>query len=77
MFVGRFTDFLYFWSIMFLLVTTLVGIFKKENDHRLEDGYVNINVFQSYKLLWNIFKIQHMKTFLVIVLTSTVIMFTD
>lgn len=60
---------------MFLFVTFLV-IFKKERYNELEeddDDHLKINIVQSYKLLWDIFKIKHMKLLLMAILTSMVI----
>lgn len=59
---------------MFLFVTFLV-IFKKERNKELEedDDPLKINIIQSYDLLWDIFKIKHMKLLLMAILTSMVI----
>lgn len=57
---------------MFLFVTFLV-IFKKERNKELEeDDHLKINIIQSYELLWDIFKIKHMKLLLMAILTSMV-----
>jgi len=65
-----FTDIVFLWGVVFLLITTLVTIFKKEKDTRLED--VKINIFQNYKLIWSLLKLSSMRVFLIAVLTSTV-----
>jgi len=59
---------------VFLFVTFLV-IFKKERNKELEedDDPLRINIIQSYELLWDIFKIKHMKLLLMAILTSMVI----
>jgi len=59
---------------VFLFVTFLV-IFKKERNKELEedDDPLKINIIQSYELLWDIFKIKHMKLLLMAILTSMVI----
>lgn len=57
---------------MTLLITSIVGIFKKEKDIRLEDGYVNVNVFQNYKLLWDILKLPRIKVLALALLTTRV-----
>jgi len=60
---------------VFLFVTFLV-IFKKERNKELEeddDDPLKINIIQSYELLWDIFKIKHMKLLLLAILTSMVI----
>lgn len=67
------TGFLLFWGIVFLFVTFLV-IFKREKNKELEeDDHLKINIIQSYLLLWDIFKIKHMKLLLMAILTSMVI----
>lgn len=67
-----FLAFIYFWSIIFLLVTTLIGIFKKEKDTKLELDHVKISVFQNYKLLWNILKKPKIKLLGIALLTAKV-----
>lgn len=57
---------------MTLLITSIVGIFKKEKDIRLEDGYVNVNVFQNYKLLWDILKLPRIRVLALALLTTRV-----
>lgn len=66
-------SFLLFWGIVFLFVTFLV-IFKKERNKELEedDDPLKINIIQSYELLWDIFKIKHMKLLLMAILTSMI-----
>jgi len=60
---------------VFLIVTVLI-IFKKERNSELEeDDQIKIDIIQSYKLLWDIFKIKHMKLLLMAILTSMVNMF--
>ncbi|CAI6365109.1 unnamed protein product [Macrosiphum euphorbiae] len=61
---------IFLWGVVFLLITTLVTIFKKEKDTRLED--VKINIFQNYKLIWSLLKLSSMRVFLIAVLTSTI-----
>lgn len=65
-----FTDIFFLWSVGILIIATLVTIFKKEKDINLED--VKNNIFQNYKLLWNILKHSSISVFLVTLLTSTV-----
>lgn len=64
--------FLYFYGSMTLVITSIVAIFKKEKDSRLEDGYVNINVFQNYKLLWDILKLPRIRVLALALLTTRV-----
>ncbi|XP_022174745.1 acetyl-coenzyme A transporter 1-like [Myzus persicae] len=65
-------SFLYFYGTMTLVLTSIVGIFKKEKDSRLEDGYVNINVFQNYKLLWDVLKLPRIRVLAVALLTTRI-----
>lgn len=65
-------SFLYFYGIMTLVITAIVSIFKKEEDSRLENGYVNINVFQNYKLLWEILKLPRIRVLAVALLTTRI-----
>lgn len=63
---------------MFILITTFVGIFKKEKDNnRLEDGHVKINVLQNYKLLWDVFKLPSIRVLALALLTMKVKLFTE
>lgn len=60
---------------MTLVITFLLGIFKKEKDNldnRSEDGYVNINVFQNYKLLWDILNLPRIRVLAVALMTTRV-----
>lgn len=70
-----FIDFLYLYGTITLVITSIVGIFKKENDNldnRSEDGCVNISVFQNYKLLWDILKLPRIRVLAVALLTIRV-----
>lgn len=53
-------------------MTVLVGLFKKEKDNRLEDGYMKISVFQNYKMLWNIFKLPNIRMLALALITAKV-----
>lgn len=60
---------------MTLVITFIVGLFKNEKDNldnRSEDGYVNITVFQNYKLLWDILKLPRIRVLAVALLTIRV-----
>lgn len=67
-----FIDYLYIYGTTILVITSIVGIFKKEKDSRLEDGYININVFQNYKLLWDILKLPRIRVLAVALMTTRV-----
>lgn len=64
--------FLFFWSIIIMLITTFIGIFKREKDETLEDGHVKINVFKSYKLLWKILKLPNIRVLAIALLTMKI-----
>lgn len=72
MYILYFTGFLLLWGIMFAFTTTMIGIFKKEKNAELEDADIKINICQTYKILWDITKIKHMKLLMVAVVTSLV-----
>lgn len=65
-----FKDFLYFLGMVYMVVTTLVAIFKKEKTSGSED--VKIKLAQNYKLLWDIVKLPNMRTFIIALLTARV-----
>ncbi|XP_050058688.1 acetyl-coenzyme A transporter 1-like isoform X2 [Aphis gossypii] len=46
----------YFWAVLFILISTLIAIFKKEKDNRLENNYVQLNIIQNYLLVLDILK---------------------
>lgn len=54
------------------MITTLIGIFKKEKDSRLELDHVKISVFQNYKLLWDIINKPKIKLLAMALLTARV-----
>lgn len=67
-------DFLWFWGIVFLVTTTLVAMFKKEDagrpdetskDHEDED----LSITQSYALLWRIINMRPIKILALVLLT--------
>lgn len=59
-------------GIIVLLFTILLGIFKKEKDNRLDEGFIKINVIENYKLLWNIIKLPRIKVLALALLTMKV-----
>ena len=60
--------FLYFWGIVFLLLTTLIMIFKKE----YSSTEPSLGVAQTYHLLWNITRLPSIRMTALILLTSKV-----
>ncbi|KAF0753279.1 acetyl-coenzyme A transporter 1-like, partial [Aphis craccivora] len=63
-------SFIHLWSIIFLLITIVIGIFKKEECNSLELDQKRISVFQNYKLLWNILKKPEIKLLAIALLTA-------
>jgi len=66
-------DLLYGWGIIFILLTTLIGIFKKEKNNTFEDDHEKIKVVQNYLLLWDILKLPSIRILAIILITSKVI----
>jgi PAT family acetyl-CoA transporter-like MFS transporter 1 len=62
----------YAWGIMFIIITSLIAIFKKEKDNRLEENYVKLNVIQNYLLLWDILKLPSIQIFALTLLTAKI-----
>ncbi|XP_026808439.1 acetyl-coenzyme A transporter 1-like [Rhopalosiphum maidis] len=65
-------SYLYGYGTAILVITSIVAIFKKEKDSRLEEGHVNINVFQNYKLLWDILKLPQIRILAVALMTTRI-----
>jgi PAT family acetyl-CoA transporter-like MFS transporter 1 len=55
-----------------MLITTLIALFKKEKDNRLEDDHVKLNIFHNYLLLWDILKLPSVRIMALILLTAKV-----
>lgn len=69
------SDFLFFWGMMFLVSTTLVAIFKKENEHAKNKARVTEEtqgVMETYKLLFSIIKMPTVFTFCFLLLTAKI-----
>lgn len=72
--------FLYFWGLVFLATTTLVAIFKRENnprDHQATGDILRteedeLDIWQTYKLLLGIMKMKPIRTLAAILLTVKV-----
>lgn len=67
-----FIGFLYVCGVCILSMTLLIGLFKKEKDHKLEHGYEVKNVCQSYELLCKIFKLRRIRVLAIILFTAKV-----
>ncbi|KAL5240883.1 hypothetical protein ACI65C_008293 [Semiaphis heraclei] len=61
---------LYGWGIIFIVITTLVGLFKKEKDNTFDDDREKIDVVQNYILLWDILKLPSIRILAIILITS-------
>ena len=60
--------FLYFWGILFLIVTTLVGLLKHERQENLTQN----GVLAAYKQLYEIVKLPAIRVYVIAILTSKV-----
>lgn len=68
-------DFLFFWGMVFLVSTTLVAIFKRENDRgrgRRNAPEETQGVTETYKLLFSIVKMPTVFTFCSLLLTAKI-----
>lgn len=66
-------DFLYFWGWMFIIVTTLVALFKHEDVEKMhKDGELNTDIKHAYRLLWNIVRLPAIKIIIVFLLTAKI-----
>lgn len=68
-------DFLFFWGVVFLVSTTLVAIFKRENEQGRRKRRVpeeTQGVMETYKLLFSIVKMPTVFTFCVLLLTAKI-----
>lgn len=71
-------DFLWFWGLCFMAATTLVAIFKREND--IKDAHQTaryteeheLNISESYKILWDMVRMRPIQILAVILLTVKV-----
>ncbi len=68
------SGYLFYWGIAFLVATTLVAIFKKENDDdasaSAEHQEPDLGLAETYALLWKIVCLPMMPTMIVVLLTS-------
>lgn len=68
---------MYYFGIIFLVSTTLVLIFKKEEDTHTDDNSLEskLTVGQTYKLMWKILWLIPVKKMILILLTVKVRIF--
>lgn len=79
-------EFMYFWGIVFLIVTTVVGIFKsekdedesKKNDDAMggesddDEGELDLGVTDTYKILYKVLRKNIVGVFIIFALTSRI-----
>ncbi|XP_025411412.1 acetyl-coenzyme A transporter 1-like isoform X2 [Sipha flava] len=58
----------YFWGLMFMIVTTLIAIFKSEKKN-IAEPEVDLGIFKTYKLLFSIMKLPNIKMLAIILFT--------
>lgn len=63
---------LFGWGITFMVLSTLIALFKKEKDSTLDDDYLKSNIFQNYLQLWNILKIRNVQILAAALITGEV-----
>ncbi|CAH1724646.1 unnamed protein product [Aphis gossypii] len=63
---------LYIWGVLFMLITTMIAIFKTEKDNTQEDGYVKLNISKTYSLLWDIIKLPSIRILAMALLTARI-----
>ena len=68
------SGFLYFWGITFLVTTTLVGFFKKENKETKEqlEEHPDLGIKETYHMLWKIIRMKPVMLLATILLTVKV-----
>ncbi|KAG8136071.1 putative Acetyl-coenzyme A transporter 1 protein [Naja naja] len=66
------SDFLFFWSAVFLITTTLVALLKKENKTVTPSKEETKGIMDTYKLLFSIIKMPAVLTFCALILTAKV-----
>nr|CAG4649258.1 EOG090X04K8 [Scapholeberis mucronata]SVE93560.1 EOG090X04K8 [Scapholeberis mucronata] len=71
------SGFLYFWGIIFLITTTLVWFFKRENNsgvrlEKSEEPDEDLSIIDSYKLLLKIFKLPAIQLTVAVLLTCKI-----
>lgn len=64
--------YLYFWGVMFMIITTLVAIFKAEKNHLTKTDSIHFSIVNTYKLLFDIIKLNNVRKLAIILLTIKV-----
>lgn len=61
--------------MIFILITTLIAILKKEKNYKLDEDYVKLDVIQNYSLIWEIIKMPSIRMLSLALLTARVNIF--
>ncbi|KAI8976060.1 acetyl-coenzyme A transporter 1-domain-containing protein [Pilobolus umbonatus] len=64
------SDYMKFWSFMYILITAYLIFFKKESDIKDEESQLDIS--GVYSTIWKICKLPHMRSYIVVLLTSKI-----
>ncbi|VVC28210.1 Major facilitator superfamily domain,Acetyl-coenzyme A transporter 1 [Cinara cedri] len=64
--------YLFVWGILCIAITSLIGIFKKEKDNRLEENHIQLTIVQNYKLVWDILKLPSIRVLIIALITMKV-----
>ncbi|RWS05265.1 acetyl-coenzyme A transporter-like protein, partial [Dinothrombium tinctorium] len=65
-------SYILFWGIAYLIVTTFVMLFKHEVDYHKETGETELNIIETYKMLWKILSLRTVRWFVLILLTCKI-----
>ena len=68
----KISDFLLCWGLLFIVITTLVWIFKHEKDLRNTDVVVKRGISEAYKTAWKIVCLSNVQQLMLILLTIKV-----
>ncbi|XP_050523109.1 acetyl-coenzyme A transporter 1-like isoform X7 [Daktulosphaira vitifoliae] len=62
---------IYFWGIAFMIITSLVGLFEKENQNssKIGENEPEHSIIQTYSLLWRIIKLPNIRILIFALLT--------
>lgn len=61
------SGYLMFWGWVYILVTILLALFKKEDKTKNEDG-----ILEVYKVMWGVLKLKHIQTLIIIHLIAKI-----
>lgn len=66
-----FQEYLLFWGVVYIGLTSMVMIFKHETSD-LEDGQCNVGVIGAYRQLWQIVRLPSVLQLIIVLLTAKV-----